>query len=166
MTYSHESHASYRGDIVELLDFQVFVFGSNPVGINGNPEKGTGGAALVASSNRWCGQREKIDNRLSDCGKSYGIVTVTYPGKKLSLTEEQIMENISKFYRLAFDDGSKRFLVAYSGKQRFKRSLNGYTADDMARMFAHAHTHIPFNVIFEENFAKLVQQHGTSTGLF
>jgi hypothetical protein len=48
----------------------VFVFGSNTVCINGNPSKGTGGAALVAHLEFGVGLRENMANRLSDSGKA------------------------------------------------------------------------------------------------
>ena len=46
----------------------IFVFGSNPLGINGNTITRTGGAALVAQEKFGVKQGEKMNNRLSDSG--------------------------------------------------------------------------------------------------
>ena len=51
----------------------IFVFGSNPIGINGNPKKGTGGSALIAHLEFGVELRECMDNCLSKNNKAYGI---------------------------------------------------------------------------------------------
>jgi hypothetical protein len=74
----------------------IFVFGSNTVCINGNPSKGTGGAALVAHLEFGVGLHENMSNRLSDSGEAYGLVTVIAPKKFIS--ENNIKNNIKLFY--------------------------------------------------------------------
>lgn len=61
---------TYIGLIKELKENEIFVFGSNPLGINGNPSKGTGGAALVAYNIASVKQGERMDNKLSESGKA------------------------------------------------------------------------------------------------
>ena len=142
---------TYSGLISNLKENQVFVFGSNPVGINGNPAKGTGGAALVATTNGWVEQSEKMDNRLSNSGKAWGLTTVSYPGKKRSKTFQEILEGIKKLYDYAKANPEKEFLVAYSGTGT---NLNGYSNQELGAMFSRFP--IPSNVVFEEQFATLL----------
>ena len=102
---------TYKELISNLEENQIFVFGSNPVGINGNAARMTGGAALIANLNGWVIQNEILDNCVSITGKSYGITTVSYPGKRLSKTAKEIIQNISKFYDFALinPDSLKKF---------------------------------------------------------
>lgn len=145
------SVSTYEGRITKLEDNQVFVFGSNPIGVNGNPSKGTGGAALVAHNIAGVKQGEKMDNKLSDSGKAWGITTVTAPGKPLSKTTGQIKEGIKKLYEYAFQNPDKEFVVAYQGKTG--KNLNGYTNQQLADMFSFFP--IPQNVKFEKDFSTL-----------
>jgi len=148
---------TYSGKVTSLQPNQIFVFGSNPLGINGNPSKGTGGAALVAYNIAGVSQGEKMDNKLSDSGKAWGITTVTAPGKKRSKTAEEITEGIKKLYEYAKQNPTKEFLVSdYSGT-----NLNGYTGKEMADMFVNAGT-IPSNIVFNDNFDKLISTQPTS----
>ena len=144
---------TYEGLITQLNDNQIFTFGSNPVGINGNPAKGTGGAALVATNNGWVEQREKMDNKLSNSGKAWGLTTVAYPGQKRSKTAEEIKEGIAKLYTYAQQNPNKEFLVAYTGTGS---NLNGYTNQELADMFSSYP--IPDNVVFEKEFSTLLNR--------
>lgn len=155
---------TYEGKISKLEDNQIFVFGSNPIGINGNPSKGTGGAALVAHNIAGVKQGEKMDNKLSNSGKAWGITTVTGPGKPLSKTPEEIKEGIRKLYDYALQNPNKEFLVAYQGKTG--KNLNGYTNQQLADMFTH--TLVPPNVKFEKEFSTLftLDSSGTSKKTF
>ncbi len=149
---------TYSGKVTSLKPNQIFVFGSNPLGINGNPSKGTGGAALVAYNIAGVKQGEKMDNKLSDSGKAWGMTTVTSPGKKRSKTPQEITEGIKKLYEYAKQNPTKEFLVSdYS-----ESNLNGYTGQEMADMF-NAAGPIPSNIVFNENFDKLIQTQPTTT---
>lgn len=138
----------YTGDIVPSQD-TVFVFGSNPIGVNGNPTLGTGGAALVASTQFGVKQGEKMDNKLSDSGNAYGLTTVTSPGNKLSVSSSQITANVVKMYEVARQNPNKIFKVAYRNTDT--KSLNGYTGNQMINMFVKAGT-VPSNVQFSEEW--------------
>lgn len=145
------NNRTYSGFITELKDGQVFVFGSNPVGINGNPLKGTGGAALIALKNNWVKQGEKLDNKLSSNGKSWGLTTVAYPGQKRSRSPEQIMKGIHQLYEYARSNPELEFLVAYKATGTV---LNGYSHDEMASMFSVLNP--PANMVFDVDFLKLM----------
>jgi len=148
---SNKSSQYYEGNIKPEPN-TVFVFGSNPLGINGNPSKGTGGAALVASTQFGVKQGEKMDNKLSDSRQAYGLTTVTGPGKKKSLTPAQIVENIKKLYKTAQTGNfnkRRQFKIAY--RNTTERSLNGYTGLEMIEMFNQAGP-IPPNVIFSKEW--------------
>ena len=139
----------YEGNIEENDD-SIFVFGSNGASYNGNPIKGTGGAALVALNQGRIEQKENMANTISKSGKAYGIQTVTKPGAKKSLSKEEIIENIKKFYIYANNNPNKTFKIAYRniGNQI---SLNGYSGDDMLKMFIES-GNIPNNVYFSKEW--------------
>lgn len=131
----------------------VFVFGSNTVSYNGNPRKGTGGAALIAHLDFGVGQYENMTNRLSNSGKAYGLVTVKAP--KVYITEAETINNIKLLYEFANKNTDKLFYVAYDGINPNAISLNGKTRKKLADLFYQAGL-IPENIVFEENFYKLV----------
>jgi hypothetical protein len=147
--FKYKNQKVYTGYITELADNQVFCFGSNPLGINGNIKTNRGGAALHALKKGWVEDGEKMNNCLSKSGKSWGIVTIEYPGRKRSKTPLEISNNIKKLYNYAYSNKDIEFLIAYTGNED-GLNLNGYTNKAMSNMFS---THkIPNNIIFEQEF--------------
>lgn len=142
---------TYKGQLTSLPNNGIFVFGSNPLGINGNPNKGTGGAALSAYKYFGVKQGEKMDNKLSDSGKAYGLTTVNAP--KVPKTDNEIRANILKLYDYARQNPTKDFYIAYTGSSD-KFNLNGRTNRELAELFK---GEIPNNIIFEEEFNSLVR---------
>lgn len=144
--------AYYTGDIIPEEN-TIFVFGSNPIGVNGrlatNEKHDSGGAAAIAQRYFGVEAKEIMDNKFSKNGKAYGLVTVTGPGKSLSITPEQIIENIKKLYNTALENPDKQFKVAYRNTN--KKSLNGYTGLEMIDMFIAA-GNIPSNIVFSEEW--------------
>lgn len=136
-----------------MPDNGIYVFGSNRVGINGNPTKGTGGAALVAQIEFGVKQGELMINRLSDSKKAFGIVTVHAP--KVFLPDSDIIKNIKIFYSFCDNNGELLFFVAYDGINPNAKLLNGRSRKKMASLFFNSGK-IPKNVIFEENFYNLI----------
>ena len=137
----------------------VFVFGSNPVGVNGRLGKtqseDVGGAAAFAQRYFGVEAHERMDNTLSKNGRAYGLTTVTKPGAKKSLTKEQITENIVKLYETAHQHPEKTFKVAYNNDDN-QTTLNGYTGAQMKKMFWDAAIKfgsIPKNIQFSEKYA-------------
>ena len=145
---------TYKGKINQLMENQIFVFGSNPIGINGNSNTNKGGSALFALKMGWVEQGERMNNCFSKCGKSYGLVTVSGPGKKKSKTPDDIRKNIYKLYETANKYPEKEFLIAYTGINNY--NLNGYSNWELADMFSFFD--IPKNVIFEEEFSTLLNK--------
>ena len=137
---------TYKYKINQLEPHQIFVFGSNPVSIQG------AGSALFAVKRGWCSSSEKMNNCLSKCGKAWGLVTISYPGKKKSKTLDEIKSNIKKLYDFALTNPEKEFLIAYTGKSNY--NLNGYTNKQLADCFSQ--NPIPNNIIFEEEFYTLL----------
>jgi hypothetical protein len=137
---------TYKGKINQLEPNQIFVFGSNPIGIQG------AGAALFAVKRSWCSSNEKMNNCLSKSGKAWGLVTVTGPGKKKSKSPEEIKNNILKLYEFVTKNPDKEFLIAYTGIQNY--NLNGYSNKELAQMFSWFE--IPDNIVFEEEFSTLL----------
>lgn len=148
---------TYKGQLTSLPNNGIFVFGSNPLGINGNPNKGTGGAALSAYKYFGVKQGEKMDNKLSDSGKAYGLTTVNAP--KVPKTDNEIRANILKLYDYARQNPTKDFYVAYTGSSD-KSNLNGRTNRELAELFK---GEIPNNIIFEEEFNSLVRDNINNT---
>lgn len=136
---------TYKGIIDELPENGVFVFGSNTQGRHGK------GAALVA--------KEKFGAIYGVAfgyqGRSYAIVTKDLTKKKHpSVPEESIRAQILRLYRFAETHTTMDFYVVYG----VGNYLNGYTPEEMAELFSwHS---IPLNIIFEDNFNKLVNRHG------
>lgn len=146
--------STYSGKITSLQPNQVFVFGSNPEGRHG------AGAAAYAKNNFGAiyGQGEGLQ------GQSYALPTkdlrVKTNNSLRSISVEDITSNISKLYAVARQNPAKEFLVTdYSGK-----NLNGYTGQELANMFVNAGP-IPSNVIFHENFNKLLDVNKPSSDM-
>lgn len=135
------SRKTYQGVITSLPPNGIFVYGANTEGRHGL------GAAKVA--------REKfgaIYGKTGLQGQSYGIITkdlgaTSHP----SVGVEAITKQIADLYEFARQRPDLEFYVAYSGKGK---NLNGYTPEQMARMFA-LHP-VPYNIVFEEEFYNLV----------
>jgi hypothetical protein len=133
---------TYTGQIFNLKENQIFVFGSNTEGRHGK------GAALFAKNNFGAiyGKAKGLQ------GQSYAIVTKdltknTHP----SISKEYIIEQIETLYEYANRHPDKEFLVAYAGKAL---NLNTYSSKEMASMFTMEN--IPENIVFEGDFCKLI----------
>lgn len=74
--------------------------------------------------------------------------------KHPSISPDIIVSQIETLYFYAKNMLDKNFYIAYTTTGP---NLNYYTSDQMAKMFACQNP--PENVIFEENFAKLVIKH-------
>lgn len=137
---------TYKGIIEILPDNGIFVFGSNTQGRHGK------GAALVARQKFGAIYGQSSGRQ----GRSYAIVTKDLSVyKHPSVSVENIKSQIAKLYRIALDNPLKDFYIAYSGKGF---NLNGYSPLDMANMFKYSeNTIIPSNIIFEEEFSKLIK---------
>lgn len=133
---------TYSGDIVQLKENQIFVFGSNTQGRHGK------GAALFAKQN--CGAIYGQARGLQ--GQSYAIVTkdltqLFHP----SVPVISILIEIDRLYTFAKLTPEKEFLIAYKGNVT---TLNGYSPLEMSKMFF-VFSDIPSNIIFEESFYNL-----------
>lgn len=142
---------TYKGKITKLEPNQIFVFGSNPQGKHGK------GAAAFAK--KFCGARNGQGAGLQ--GQSYGIITKDLSKRfHPSVPFREIVDQIARLYDFADEHQDKEFLIAYSGRGKL---LSGYTPEQMAIMFYNAQwrttrTGIPANIVFEEEFAKLLIQ--------
>ena len=143
-TTEGDTRRTYSGMITSLKPNQIFVFGSNTQGRHGK------GAALTAKNKFGAvyGQAEGPQ------GQSYAIITKdltksTHPSR----TPEQIKEQIHNLYEYARQNPDKEFLIAYSGTGE---NLNAYSNQEMADMFSSEL--IPKNIIFEEEFYKLIHE--------
>jgi len=138
---------TYSGKITTLKDNQIFVFGSNIGSSKGGAPTHGAGAAKLAKERFGAIQGKPRGIQ----GKSYGIVTKKYYDVKKSSTPQEIIEEIKGLYEYAKQNPEKEFLVSdYS-----ESNLNGYTGKEMADMFSSAGP-IPFNIVFNENFDKLL----------
>ncbi len=136
---------TYSGKITSLEQHQVFVFGSNTEGRHGS------GAAKFALEN--FGAVYGVSRGFQGSNGCYAIVTKDLRKKvHPSVSKEEIEDQIRELYNIARVLPDQEFFIAYSG---YGYNLNGYTSIAMARMFAIESP--PDNVVFEEEFAKLVQ---------
>ena len=131
---------TYKGRITKLEDNQVFVFGANTQFRHGK------GAALQAL------KFGAIYGRGGFVGKTWSLVTKDLTKRNHpSISEQYIINQISKLYKFSRDNPDKEFLIAYSGTGV---NLNGYSNQQMADMFSSED--IPDNIVFEEEFSKLL----------
>jgi hypothetical protein len=138
---------TYSGKIESLEPNQIFVFGSNEGSSKGDAPTHGAGAAKLAKDKFGAiqGQSRGIQ------GQSYAIVTKKFYDVEKSSTPEEITTEIKSLYDYARNNPDKEFLVSdYS-----KSNLNGYSGQEMAEMFANAGP-IPSNIVFNENFEKLI----------
>jgi hypothetical protein len=136
---------TYKGLITKASDIPdngIFVFGSNTEGRHGK------GAALVAF--RHFGAR--YGQPQGPQGRSYAITTKNLRAKvHPSIPQVYIEIQIRHMYAYAAYYNDKLFYVAYG----IGKNLNAYTPEKMAEMFSC--TIIPENIVFEEEFAKLLK---------
>lgn len=143
----------YTGSISELEPHQIFVFGANPQGWHGK------GTALTAKTK--FGAIQGHGRGLQ--GQSYGLITKNlkagfWDGREYhsvgprSVSKSDIITNIKELYQTAELHPKLEFWIAYT---RRGRNLNGYSATEMANMFAGSGS-IPQNIIFEAEFRELL----------
>lgn len=133
---------TYKGLITRLEPNEIFVFGSNTQGRHGK------GAALTALQKFGAiyGQAKGLQ------GQSYAIVTKDLTKSvHPSISKEDIIGQLKDLMSFADSRRDLTFYIAYSGNGV---NLNGYTNQAMADMFKHFE--IPTNIIFEEDFNKLL----------
>lgn len=133
---------TYKGLIKKLEPNQIFVFGSNTEGRHG---AGTAKLCLNKYGAKW-GQASGLQ------GQSYGLITTELRTYKFpSRSPEEVLAEIKKFYNFAKQNPNKEFLVAYTA-DGYNRC--GYTSKQLANLFSAVD--IPENVVFNEDFAKLM----------
>lgn len=123
----------YTGDINELKNNQVFVFGSNLTGRHGK------GAALIAAKNFYA----KRGIGVGPTGNCYAIPTKDQKLNTLSLFS--IEQYIFYFKEYAEDNPMLEFLVTKVGC-----GLAGYSDEQIAPLFLGS----PDNCVFSENWRK------------
>lgn len=157
----------YQGKIIKLKENQVFVFGANKQGFHGAGSAGYASFGISGNvwrqfdyankTDGWVGKwnvKGKLGFQKGSEGLSYALQTVLSP--KHPLKPQEIIQNIQELYNFANNHPNLDFLIAYDGKNKYKKNLNGYSSQQMASFFAELK--IPKNVVFEENFMKLVKK--------
>lgn len=138
---------TYKGHIHFLKENQIFVFGSNTQGRHGK------GAALFSKDH--CGAIYGQSKGLQ--GKSYAICTKDLTSKvQPSISDEDIINQIVRLYEYAENNKEYEFLIPYKANQE---NLNSYSPKQMASMFIQSYKRygsLPENIIFEEDFYKLI----------
>lgn len=146
----------YTESITELEPHQIFVFGSNPQGWHSK------GAALTAKTKFGAVQGQGRGFQ----GQSYGLITKNlrtglWDGREYhkagprSISKPDIIANIKELYQIAKLHPELEFWIAYT---RRGRNLNGYSAREMASMFAGTgEPSAPDNIVFESEFLEMLQ---------
>jgi predicted NAD-dependent protein-ADP-ribosyltransferase YbiA (DUF1768 family) len=149
--------------ITKLAENEIFLYGSNPQGING---AGAAKAAMSLSK----GAKHGVGRRFNG-SNAYALVTKSLNAGFLekstgilydkegycSVSPEQIRTNIDELYEIAKspEHKDKKFLVSYQYESwpngTPKKSLNGYTSQEMLEMFA-ADKDIPPNIVFHDSY--------------
>ncbi len=148
---------TFSGLIGELADNQVFVFGSNMNGFHGGGSAGFAfrdkshvGLVKNGTIGKWCIWGVGNGYQAGWSGSSYALPTIDEKMEPLPI--EQIKSNIEKFYKFAEVNPCREFLVAYTTSN--PHLICGYSIYEMSDCFASFK--IPENVVFEEEFNKLV----------
>lgn len=133
---------TYKYPLLKLEPNQIFVFGSNTQGRHGK------GAALWAMNNAGANYTQSIGLQ----GNSYAIITKDLTASfQPSIIKSAIIWQIQMLYMFAIMNPGLDFIISWNTNS----NLNGYTPQDMIDMFIKA-GYIPSNIIFEEEFAKLI----------
>lgn len=152
--------------IEKLKENEIFVFGSNPQGFHG-----AGGAKAAISFGAIMGQGRGL------MGQSYGLVTknltagftekatgILYDKDGYcSVSKDQIKANIDELYDFAnkSENVNKKFLITFQYETwpngTPKKSLNGYTSEEMFQMFVR--DNIPENIVFHDSYKKKLEEH-------
>ena len=134
---------TYKGKIKLLKENQALLIGTNTQGRHGK-----GNALLGIKIGGAIYGRAKGPQ-----GKCYGIITKDLTKRKHpSVPKYFIIEQIGEFYEFAKKYWNIDFLVPYTvdGKNN-----NSYSNEEMAEMFSAFE--IPDNIVFEEEFSKLLK---------
>lgn len=158
------SRQYWSGKVISKLEEnEVFVYGSNPQGING---AGAAKAAMSLSPGSCHGVGRGLNGT-----SAYAVVTKSLNSGFLekstgilydkegykSVSESQIRENIKELYETAKTMPEKAFLISYqletwpNGSP--KKSLNGYTSKEILDMFIKDQD-IPDNIVFHDSYQK------------
>jgi len=149
--------------ITYLKENEVFVYGSNPQGING---AGAAKAAMSLSE----GAKNGIGRGFNG-SNAYALVTkslnagvfekstgILYDKEGFrSVSPEQIRANVDELYEIAkqSEHKNKKFLVSYQYESwpngTPKKSLNGYDSQEILEMFA-KDKDVPPNIVFHESY--------------
>lgn len=159
-----ENRKYWSGTQVDRLqENEVFVYGSNVLGVNGS------GAAKAAMALGKAGGVKNLVPRGMNGTSTYALITkvldnqagtiengITYnkTGYR-SVSPEQIRNNIAELYSTARSMSDKNFLISYQFEiwpnGTPKKSLNGYTSQEMLEMFV-KDQNIPPNIVFHESY--------------
>jgi len=155
---------TYKGFVQELDANDVFVFGANTQGFHGAGAAGY--ATFGVPGNRWrefdygsrpfgwkgrWTEKGRTGFMTGTAGMSYGLITVTKPGARRSISRDQLTANIKELYDFAKNRTDLTFYVA----QTADGGYNGYSGLEMASFYVKAGA-LPENMVFDNNFAKLI----------
>lgn len=161
----------WKGDYITKLEpNEVFVFGANPQARHfaGAAKAALGFGAVPINVKQ---NKPGIARGLSPNNKTYALITksleagytepetgITYHKEGFqSVSPEQIRANVDELYETAKkpEHLDKKFLVTYQYEAwpngTPKKSLNGYTSQEMLEMFA-KDKEVPPNIIFHESY--------------
>lgn len=164
-----ESMQFWQGTtITKLAENEIFVMGTNPSGIHG---------AGAAKAGLKFGAKMLVGRGLM--GSTYGLITKNLEGKAgfleketgivydkegyCSVSTEQIRANIDEMYTVAKqpEHQNKKFLITYPYESwpngTPKKSLNGYTSQEMLEMFA-KNKDVPPNIVFHESYKQHLEK--------
>lgn len=152
--------------IEQLAENEIFVYGANPEFRNGSGGAKAAinfGAKVYGSGRGIVGSTLGIITKNLKAGFVEKATGLIYEKEGFcSVSKEMICQNIAELYKLAMqpEHQNKRFLITYqyetytNGKP--KKSLNGYTSQEMLEMFAH--TDIPSNIVFHDSYQKHLEK--------
>lgn len=167
----------WKGDYITKLEpNEVFVFGANPQARHfaGAAKAALGFGAVPINVKQ---NKPGIARGLSPNNKTYALITksleagyteletgITYHKEGFqSVSPEQIRTNIDELYEIAKspEHKDKKFLITYQYETwpngTPKKSLNGYTSQEMFEMFT-KDKEIPPNIVFHESYKEKLEE--------
>jgi hypothetical protein len=170
------SREYYKGFITKLKEDEVFCFGANQFGAHG---AGTAGLAYRGNAKGWHqdtsyqndAKRLRRDSSYrkkgnwailgqarglmeGKNGKSYGIVTCTYPGARRSTPLEEIYKQLVELNNFARKNKNLRFLSTVIGG-----GYAGYTFEEFGNLYTKLQKEegIEENIILPESLRKYIE---------
>jgi len=134
--------------ITELKDNEIFVFGSNKLGIHGS---GSAKTAIDYFGAIW-------GKGVGLMGKSYAFPTVSKPGKQYRLSNQELNEQMEFFLNVVLENPFKTFYLTKIGTNRAGISIEEMKSIFWNHYIPDLHRNVIYPFEFENENYKIVEE--------